>query len=332
MLLRQRGVRRHVTARQRRHHLADQPRLAIGTAPDHHAVRTALQQRRLGILDRADVAIDDHRQLHRVLNAAHEGPIGGAAVELAAGAAVHGYQVHAFAFGNARQFRRVQAVVIPAHPHLERDGQFHRLHRGANKLRRQRQIAHQRRSGVAVDHLLHRAAHVDVDDRRALLLVELGGFGHAFRLATGQLHGDGLLARVPGGFLDALPRLADHCFRCNHLGHGQAGAEPLDERPERHVGHAGHRCQDHGHIDAVGTDLDGGDKAHCARPIAQIGPFRQGERAICGNPCGSTPSSLRPVPASEPVAACRNNIALWPGNRCYATRSSGCWGTPPSPV
>ena len=44
--------------------------------------------------------------------------------------------------------------------------------------RGERQVAHQRAAGVAVDDLLDRAAHVDVDDRRAAILVELGRLGH----------------------------------------------------------------------------------------------------------------------------------------------------------
>src|SRR3569623_908845 len=43
------------------HHLAEPPGPALGPAPDHHAVRAGLLQRRLCILDRADVAIGDHR-------------------------------------------------------------------------------------------------------------------------------------------------------------------------------------------------------------------------------------------------------------------------------
>src|SRR3546814_3658799 len=68
----------------------------------------------------------------------------------------------------------VEAVVAPAHAHLDRHRHLHRLDAGLDQRRGEFQVAHQRRTGVAIRHLAHRTAHVDVDDRGAAILVELG--------------------------------------------------------------------------------------------------------------------------------------------------------------
>ena len=81
----------------------------------------------------------------------------------------------------ARQFRRIDAGVIPAQPHFQRDRHAHGgdgcLDQGQGVI----EIAHQRRAGGAVGDLLGRAAHVDVDDVRALRLRDAGAFRHPMR-------------------------------------------------------------------------------------------------------------------------------------------------------
>ena len=90
------------------------PRPTItASAPDaSSAVDRALEARH--------VAIDDDRDRHRLLHGAHRGPVGRALVELAARAAVHGDEPDAGRFGAARKLRRVERVVVPAEPHLQR--------------------------------------------------------------------------------------------------------------------------------------------------------------------------------------------------------------------
>ena len=117
-------------------------------------------------------------------------------------------------------------------------------------------VAHQRRTGMAVHHLLHRAAEVDVDDRRAAIFVELGGLGHHLGLAAGQLHRHGELLRGVPGHQERLAVLPYHGCRGDHLGHDQAGAAALDHLAERHVGDTRHRGQDDGIFDPDRADID----------------------------------------------------------------------------
>ncbi len=215
--------------------LARKPRTAIGTAPDHGAVRARQAQHLGGVLEGIDVAIADHRDRHRFLDLADEAPVGMAVIELVAGAAMHGDHLHAGILGDARQGRRVAAVHVPAGAHLQRHRQVDRLDHRRDDVAGQLLVAHQRRAGIAIDHLLHRTAHIDVDDRGAAVLVELGGFRHHLGLAAGQLNRHGEFLGAGGRHLHGLAVGADHGLAGDHLGHDQAGAAALGQATERHV-------------------------------------------------------------------------------------------------
>ena len=116
------------------------------------------------------------------------------------------------------------------------------------------EIAHQRRAGGAVGHLLGRAAHVDVDDVRALRLSDAGAFGHPMGLAAGELHdvdGDALPFAAHARFALAL----DECSARGHFRNHQTRAVALGEPAERSVGDAGHRRQNHAVRHRHGPDL-----------------------------------------------------------------------------
>lgn len=100
-----------------------------------------------------------------------------------------------------RKFGRVQAAMVPAHPHFDGDRNRHRLDCCLNQAGGERQIAHQRRAGIAVDDLLHRTAHIDVDNRRPAIFIELGRFAHFIGSAPCKLHRHRLFAGVPLAFL-----------------------------------------------------------------------------------------------------------------------------------
>src|SRR6185369_13240561 len=70
------------------HHLSEKPGSSIGAATDHHAIGTGLTQRLARILDRANVAIDDHRHRHGFLDVPDEAPVSLSLVHLAARAAM----------------------------------------------------------------------------------------------------------------------------------------------------------------------------------------------------------------------------------------------------
>ena len=65
-------------------------------------------------------------------------PVGLALVQLASRAAVYRDHLHAEILGDARKFGRVEAVVVPAHPRLERHRHLDRLDRGFDDRGRER--------------------------------------------------------------------------------------------------------------------------------------------------------------------------------------------------
>ena len=152
--------------------------------------------------------------------------------------------------------------MVPAHPHLERDRNLDGPDGGIDDGRCELQVPHQSGAGVAVHDLLHRTAHVDVDDRGAAVFVQLGRFGHLLRRATGKLHRDRFFDRIPDHLLKRLTRFPDRRLAGDHLGHGEARAITLDDPSERHVGHTRHRRQNDRRLDPYGTDLDGFQAAH----------------------------------------------------------------------
>src|SRR3569832_2824543 len=88
--------------------LAGQPRLTLRSAPDHDRIGAGCLERGDRLVERSDVAVDDQRNLHGVLDGAYRAPVGLTLVELTAGSAMHGAQLHAAGFCAACQFRRIQ--------------------------------------------------------------------------------------------------------------------------------------------------------------------------------------------------------------------------------
>ena len=238
------------------HDLAEQPRLAIGTAPDHDAICARLLQRLRRIVDRTDVTIGDDRDRHRILYLADEGPVRATLVHLVARAPMDGDHLDPEIFGDPRQFWCVEIGMIPAHAHLDRHGDLDRLDRGFHQLGRQGHLTHQRGAGQLSDDLAHRAAEIDIDDRRAIVLLQLGSIGHALRIAADQLHRYRFFDGVPGSLLYALSRLANCGLAGDHLGDVETRAIAAHQLAERKVRYPGHRRKHDRRIDRHIADLD----------------------------------------------------------------------------
>ena len=161
---------------------------------------------------------------------------------------MHGQHPHARIRGPMGQVGRVQAIAVPAQPHLQRDRHRDRAHHGVDQAQRMVQVAHQRRPRQPARDLLGRAAHVDVDDPRAHALHDPGGFRHRARLAPGDLHADGQRALGQGLGADGG---AGRGARRHHLGRGdhfadhQPGAVSRHGAAERQVGDPRHGRKKH---------------------------------------------------------------------------------------
>ena len=159
-------------------------------------------------------------------------------IELAPRPAMNGDHLDPGILGNPGQARRVAVFVVPARAHFQRHGKLYGLDHRFENLCRLGFFPHQGGAGVTVHHLLDRTPHIDVDERRTAVFVELGGFRHDVRLAPGQLHGHRKFLGTIGRHLHGLAVLPDHGLARDHLGDNQSGAFAFHEAPKRQVGHA----------------------------------------------------------------------------------------------
>src|SRR3546814_19445869 len=100
-------------------------------------------------LFRADGAVDDAGDRHRILDPANEAPIGGAPIHLVAGAPVDRHHLRAQILCDPREFGRVQAVMVPPHAHLDGHPHRHRLDTGVDPPGSQRTVTHQHHTPTA---------------------------------------------------------------------------------------------------------------------------------------------------------------------------------------
>ena len=96
----------------------------------------------------------------------------------------------------------------------------------------------------------------------------------------GELHRHRLLDRVPHRLLQRLAGLAHHRLAGDHLADRQPRAVALDHAPERQIGDARHRRQDHRRCDLDRADRDGLQHLHERRAFTGAPGEEQGARAM----------------------------------------------------
>ncbi len=170
---------------------AQLPGLSASAAPDHHAIGARLQKAIAGILHTHNVAIGNHRNADRALDRSNAAPVCPPLEELGARATMHRHHGHARSLGAPRKLRRIEALLVPAEPHLERDRNLNRRHHRLDEREGMVEIAHERRTREAARHLLGGAAHVDVDNVGAKRLGDAGSLGHPAGLTPGELDDKG---------------------------------------------------------------------------------------------------------------------------------------------
>ena len=254
MLLLEGGIGQHLARAQIVDDLLQEPGTAIAAAPDHHAIGPGFRQRPAHRRHIHDIAIDHDGNSDGLLHLAQEGPIGAAVVELAARAAMNRDHPDAAILGDAGQPRRVAAGMVPAGAHLQGHRQVHRLDRRLQDPRRMNLVAHERRAGMTVHHLLHRAAEIDVDESRTPVLVQLRRLGHHLGLAAGKLDRHGQLLRAALGHEQGFPRLADEGLAGDHFRDDEPRAAALDQAAEGQIRHPRHGRQDDRILESDGSD------------------------------------------------------------------------------
>ena len=228
--------------RQKMRDLADEPRPPHRGTADHHGIGAGLRQHRSGVREARTIAIRGHGYRNGFLDLADRRPVCPARIKLAARTAMNAEHGDPFGLRQPREFRRIDRLIIPAKPHFQCHGDAHGRDGGANKRHRQRDVAHQMRSGIAVRDFFSGTAHVDVNDRSPRILREPRRFRHNIRIAAGDLnHVEA--AAVSRGFhqIGGIP--AGEMICRDHLGDGKRGSKPVREPPHADVRHPCHGCQ-----------------------------------------------------------------------------------------
>ena len=87
------------------------------------------------------------------------------------------------------------AMLIPAEPHLHRNGNAHRPDHGLDQGDGGARVAQEGRTAAAARDLADGAAHVDVHRRRSVSLEPPRSLGQLVRLRTVDLNGQGTIRR-----------------------------------------------------------------------------------------------------------------------------------------
>jgi len=146
-------------------------------------------------------------------------------------------------------------MLVPAAADLHGQGNLDRRAHGADGLGALSGLPHQGGTRPCLRNLGHGAAHVQVDDVRALVRQNAGGLGQVLGLGAQDLHGDGLLLGQVGGDLHRALAVVDQGLGADLLARGQRAAELLADQAERGVGNARHGSETDGTSRWMGADV-----------------------------------------------------------------------------
>ena len=94
--------------------LAENPRIRRRRAADHHRIASGFADHANGVFRRNDVAVADHRNLHRGFYFRDAGPIGMPAIALLARARMQRDRLNSAILGQPRHLHRDQFAIVPA--------------------------------------------------------------------------------------------------------------------------------------------------------------------------------------------------------------------------
>ena len=242
--------------------LAEDPRPALRGAADHHRIGAGVPQHERGALRRIDVAVGDHRDRQLRLDRGDGVVFGEAGVLLVAGAPVHGERGDAAVLGDARDRRRIAVLGIPAGADLQRD---RHVDRAAPRPRQMRAT----RSSSRISAEPAQALQTFFAGQPMLMSMICAPWSTLWRAASAMIAGTvpAICTPIGCGLVDmvhAPQRLfgaPEARVAGGHLRHRQSRAQLLAQQPERLVGDARHRGEDHVRDDGVGADAHGG---HCS--------------------------------------------------------------------
>ena len=160
--------------------LLEHPGIHHRGAANHDALHVRLRPADLHIHPAGDVAIANDRNFHRIRHLANDFPIRKTGVALRPRATMHRDGLHAAVFENAGHGNGIDEIRVPADAHLGRHRNRHRFGDLARHAGQQRAVFEQGGAAVFGNHLVHRAAEIDVDEVGLLPVDDFArGFAHA---------------------------------------------------------------------------------------------------------------------------------------------------------
>ena len=228
-------------------HFLEYPRPSEAGTAYHDGVHAVALEALEGTLRGGDVAVADDGDVYAriLLHLADEGPVGFARVHLRAGTAVDGQGADAAVLQLFGQGDDNLVLGIPAEAGLHGNGYLHRIDHGAGDLQHQRDVLEHARSGSLARHALHGTTEVDVEDVRACLFHNLGGFDHRGRVSPVYLDGYGAFFVADVQFLfrfadGAYQRVGRYEFGVHHV-----CTEAFAHQSESRVGNVLHRGEEY---------------------------------------------------------------------------------------
>jgi PTS system nitrogen regulatory IIA component len=172
--------------------VAEEPRITKGTPADHYSVTP-------GVLPHADdvgsghqVTVADDRDLERFDHLGDLIPIGHAGEHLGPGPSVQGERARTGILHPKGNAHRIAGLIVPAAPGLYGDRQVRGTNHGPNDSSHQIHVPQATGAAVALDHLLHRAAEVDIDELGLIVLSDQSrGLSHGIGIRAIDLDTDG---------------------------------------------------------------------------------------------------------------------------------------------
>ena len=191
-----------------------------------------------------EISVADYRNVECLDHLGDLVPTGLAGKHLGSGAGMQGKRPGAGVLHPQRDAHGVAGLIVPAAPGLHRYRQMGGADDCANDPHHQIKIPKAAGSAVPLHYLFHRAAEVDVDELRLIVLGdETRGLRHGVGIRTVDLNSDRSLDLLELRPFERRPDPAADRFGGEELGEHEVRAHAPADLAEWRLGHSGHRRQ-----------------------------------------------------------------------------------------
>tara|TARA_B100002003_G_scaffold36894_1_gene32285 strand:- start:883 stop:1770 length:888 start_codon:yes stop_codon:yes gene_type:complete len=243
----------------------ENPRISDCGAANHHPVTAGVRLHALDIRRRAHIAVANHRHRKRLLHRRDGIPIGVPGISLNARTRVHRHQAGAVLLQCARHLQIIARVIVPSQPDFCADRNLHSRDQSFHQPRNQARVAHHSSASSPLSDLLHKTAHVDIDNVGAEILQPLRGIHNAFHIMPVKLKHNRALVLAEAQLLLGAQAAAAPPLQLVHVdefGVAQRRAQRSADRPKRQIGESRHRSENQISEHRNSTDVEDRLRSH----------------------------------------------------------------------